>query len=728
MPTPAQPLRENLFQDCLDMAAGESASMASRALADAGKSLAQAAMASQDFSMRTRLSEAAHALMLQGQPAIDAFPAILREEMAAASGAAAAPSFPRAFSFEALELMAEDQVDDTVELIRGQQIMKSAVEPDLVALNALASDVQGLGLVQASSNPLRPEVWVRALHRSLGRSSADPAARALWMSHVSRALGPEVAALYRRLSQHMMQHGASPAAYRIAPPKHEARRRVDGDSSGPTLRDLKRLLVGVARSAGDTQGLTQAAGQTMNGMTLPAAMEALQGMQRGDDVVRRMQERWRRGVWQAEAATPGERGTTGTSFTPTQTLAREVARQMIANVAADARLLPDVQDVVRELEPALLRLVMHDQRFFALRTHPARLLLEEFTQRSLSWPQADAPGFTEFLVPLRDAVQMLSQMPIEDAEPFEYSLQVLRQSWVETEKRKRQQRASMARALLKADMRHHAAADFAARLRERPDVAAAPAHIRRFLLGPWCQVMAVNAGAEPQDYGSYGDIVNDIVWSAQPRLAAQNPARLERIAAALLKAIRSGLATIGYPDSDTQEFVDGLASAHAKALGGAAPEEPPPAAKSDAGVSDAHVDWQHETVPWLAPAEMASSRLMQAGQSVPSTAFQSTRHEPAAPQDAQSPSPHVDTLQPGHYVEILVRGSWTRWRLTWSSPHGSMLMFTDSAGQPESMTRQMLEKMVELGAVRLLPSGSVVDGALDAVALAALEKSTQLPD
>jgi hypothetical protein len=520
----------------------------------------------------------------------------------------------------------------------------------------------------------------------------------------------------------MMQHGASPAAYRIVTPPPEAGRRVDAAPQGPTLRDLKRLLVGVARDAGATQGLTQPAGQTMNGMTMPAAMEALQGMQQMGDVVRRMQERWRQGVWQAEPAKPGEQGAAGT-FTPTQTLAREVARQMIANVAADTRLLPDVQEVVRELEPALLRLVMLDQRFFVERTHPARELLEEVTQRSLGWPRSDAPGFAEFLAPLRDAVQMLAQMPLEDAEPFAYALAVLRQSWADTEKRKRQQRAAMARALLKADARNHAASDLATHLRQRPDVASAPAHIQRFLLGPWCHVMAANADAPaPPGYAGYGDMVNDIVWSAQPRLAAQNPARLERIGAPMLQAIRSGLASIGYPDSEAQAFVDGLAGAHTRALGGTTLDDAPSAVKSDAGV-----DWQQESVSWLAPHEMADSQLMQAGESVPATAFQATRPLPAAQRDTQPTPPPVDSLQPGHYVEVLVRGSWTRWRLTWASPHGSMLMFTDAAGQPESMTRQMLEKMVELGALRLLPSSSVVDGALDAVALAALETSARLP-
>ncbi len=588
----------------ITLAIAESASLGARAVAAAVKSLAQAASAAVDPAERNRLAESAELLKRSEPAATQAFPALLREEIESASTASAAAGKP--FSFESLELMGDDQVDDTVELLRGQQAVTAAVEADLVAFNALVSAAQGHERVSAATNPLRPDVWVRALHRALGRAHAVPAARSSWMLHVGRAMGPELAALYRSLCDDMKRQGISAAAYRITP-QDEARRRARGDSTGPTLRELKRLLANVTRGDGDTQGLTRPAGQTLNGMTMPAAMEALQGMKQMDDVVRRMQERWRQGVWKAEPAAAGDGDAGGGSYSPTQTLAREVARLMLANVAANERLLPDVQEAVRELEPALLRLVQHDQRFFVDRQHPARQLLEEMTQRSLAWPQRGMPGFMEFFAPLRDAVQMLAQMPLEDEEPFVFALQMLRQSWDEAAERTRRQRASMARTLIKADARNHAAAEFAPR------------------------------------------------------------------------------------------------------------------------VADRTIAWDGQTQPWLTPEELADPGLTRAAPQAPAGEFEPTQRDAgsAAPSDSPRGASPAGDLLPGQYIEVQAQGKWTRWRMTWASPHGLMLMFVDASGRPESMTRQMLDTLVDMGAIRLLPSNSVVDGALDAVAQTALENSTQ---
>ncbi|MEO5669355.1 MAG: DUF1631 family protein [Ramlibacter sp.] len=710
------------FNEYVDLAVGESAALATRAVAAAVNSLAEAAGTATDRASRARLAVAAAELRRGGQPAADALPALLREEIEAAASAVA--QSPKAFSFESLELMAEDQVDDKVELVRGQQIVMAAVEADLVAFSALVSAARGYANVSASDNPLRPEVWVRAFHRALGRGDGD---RAAWMHHMSHTFGAELAALYRRLSELMTVQGISAAAYRITP-QDEAQRRARGDTTGPTLRDLKRLLASVTRGESGTHGLTRPAGQTMNGMTMPAAMEALQGMKQMDEVVRRMQDRWRKGVWQPEAATSGDGARTDEKYTPTQTLAREVARLMIANVAADKRLLPDVQDAVREIEPALMRLVLHDQRFFVDRQHPARQLLEEVTQRSLAWPQRNEPGFVEFLAPFSNAVQMLSQMPLEDEEPFHYALQMLRQSWDEAEERGRRQRASMARALTKADARNHAAGEFSARLAERPDIASAPGDVRRFLLGPWCQVMAaarLASGADSPDPGGYQAAVDDIVWSTHPQLAMEDRSRLERTAPVLMQTLHAGLSSIGYPEDQSGELLHGIAAAHAKVLGGAAP--PQTRQPEPVDLAGARADFKGETAPWLSPAEIGSARMMQAGDDAPSADFQSTAREQAAAPEQPRVAGTLDEVLPGQYFEVQVRGAWKRWRTTWASPHGLMLMFVDANGRPESMTRQMLDKMIELGAMRLLPSGSVVDGALDAVAQTALENSTQMP-
>lgn len=711
------------FDAVLEAALGESAALAMRAIQAADGLMLQAAAAALMPGDRRRLEDGAAALRACRGDLVSAFPAAVREEMSGQSAAPAASTL----TFDSLELMAEEQMDDTVELVRGQQLVKAAVEHELVPLNALVSAAQGHAQVRSAANPLRPEVWVRALHRSLGRAKAPPPVRPLLMFHLSQALGPQLAALFRQVCERLREAGVAAAAYRVNTDRAHGAAAPAGHTQ-LTLRDLKRLLASVARGPGTPAGQTlPGATQTMGGLTLPAAMEALQDMKRMDDVVRRMQDRWRQGVWQAEAVSPQEAaGAGGTSYTPIQTLAREVVRLMVANISGDQRLLPPVQQAVRDVEPALLRLVMQDQRFFSDRQHPARQLLDEITRRSQAWPDRMARGFEEFLRPLTEAVQVLARLPLQDAEPFEYALQTLRQTWAESEERARRQQATMARVLLKADERNHLATQLAAQLRARHDVDSAPPQVRRFLLGPWCQAMAAARLAAPErtaDPGGYGAAVDDLIRLAQPGAVAQDPARLATLGASLRRTLDAGLGAIGYSQQEAGRVLDVVAELQTGALRAAADAAPPGDRQPDAMAGEPATE-PAQAPPWLAPNEVSASVLASA--SMVTDDFQTTLKDDAAAATAPPAALDGVQLQAGQFVEVMVRGHWTRWQLTWASPHELLYMFTDAQGRPESMTRQILEQLLALGAMRLLPVASLVDGALDAVARDALENSARL--
>jgi len=50
-------------------------------------------------------------------------------------------------------------------------------------------------------------------------------------------------------------------------------------------------------------------------------------------------------------------------------------------------------------------------------------------------------------------------------------------------------------------------------------------------------------------------------------------------------------------------------------------------------------------------------------------------------------------------------------------------MLTGAGGKPQSLTRRLLSKMLAGGTLKLITGQAVVDGALDAVAQAALKNS-----
>jgi hypothetical protein len=267
----------------------------------------------------------------------------------------------------------------------------------------------------------------------------------------------------------------------------------------------------------------------------------------------------------------------------------------------------------------------------------------------------------------------------------------------------------------------------AGELRARPDMAGAPREIAHFVIGPWAQVMAQarladGSTPDPQDYGA---MVGELVWSAQPALAVSNLARLARLVPQLVEQLRRGLASIDYPQAPTQRFLEHLAALHAQAL---KPLRPTPLSTTLTREElEAQFGDEAEAGSWLAPLEAQQSGFMQTHQSVsPRPLFQPTEPKFSDTQPLQDPAltPALRELglKPGAWVEMF-DGQWGRWQLTWASPHGTLFMFAHASGKTQSMTRRLLERLLAAGTLRMVSSQAVVDGALDAVAQAALRNS-----
>jgi len=192
--------------------------------------------------------------------------------------------------------------------------------------------------------------------------------------------------------------------------------------------------------------------------TVPAALEALREMKQVEAVVQRLQQR--RG-----AATPAaDTGDTSVqairaqlrseSTGVAQSLSLEVVTLMVDNIAHDPRLMAPVQQLMRRLEPALLRLALVDPRLFTNKQHAARVLVQEVADHSLAYDSPQSPGFAEFASAIGQAFEQLSQQPIENAEPFERVLQVLRGEWRDAEHRRARSREQAVQALEHAEQRN----------------------------------------------------------------------------------------------------------------------------------------------------------------------------------------------------------------------------------------------------------------------------------
>lgn len=591
-------------------------------------------------------------------------------------------------SFDELELMGDDQVQETVELARVQQVVKMAVDEELVTLTSRLNGAQGLAVVNPDANPLRVEVVVAALMTALKGLHMEAAVRTRWLQVGAISLGDELRHLYAHLSKQLDRAGVKPAGYVVtqtatsrttaAPmptgPRDEAVsvQEVFANDNLLTLDHLHQLLVG----------------------NLDLNEKARSKTAVSDNVMGR-------------------------------TLASEVVTLMLKRIVSDERLLAPVRDMLLDMKPALLQLARTEPRFFADKQNPARRLLDAITARGLAFTNEMDPGYGPFANQVRGIVRTLLKPGDDLANRFPGLLEELHRSQAAAVAPAQVEARGLAvQTLVKVEQRNLLAERVAAEMRARNDFDKAPGVVRRFLTGPWSQVVA-QARLEVTDSSRvpladapamrYSDILPDLLWSSQLALASLNRPRLVKIIPSVLRTLREGLDAIDYPREQAEAFFQALMGLHEAAYKTQRNEPPPDEQPS--------IQPEMDDEPWMQRTEARDSCLMDdAFMDSPLTSTQPAFLETQRMQrdwadlKAEMAVQRTTTLPVGTWVDVLQDGQAMRWQITWASPHGTLFLFTGANGRSLSMTKRGLERLMEQDRLRVVADHGVVDEALDEVA------------
>lgn len=516
------------------------------------------------------------------------------------------------------------------------------------------------------------------------------------------------------------------------------RRLLAGELDGPASLNPKEQFAQRFAQEFESGGGTFEAPETDFDATVPAALEALTEMKQVDAVVQRLRQR------RSSVTLPVIEGDTSIEAVRAnlrslargvgQALSLEVITMMVDNIAQDERLLPPVQQLIRRLEPALLQLALVDPRLFTNKQHPARLLVQEFAHHSLGYLSVHAYGFDEFLRALEEAIAPLINVRIESAEPFELVLGGLQNAWRRADLASERSRAAAMLALENAEQRNLLAEKIAEEIIGHPDAVQVPEFVTEFLCGPWAQVVAQARMTGPSGVAAadkYQALISAMLWSAHPELARTNTSKLTRLVPLLLTTLREGLETIHFPVTKTSAFLEALMGLHQLAFRATRKPQAVQTKVPVASLEALRHKLLEEGNPWVAPEEVLASNFMD---------LQDTPDERSTPQVALDLAQAtgvtdgyltadpgdvvlVSALPLGTWVELRVGGQWTRTQLSWSSPHGTLFLFIGAAGATQSMTRRSCDKMVAAGNLRVISGRPVVDGALNAVAQAAMRNS-----
>lgn len=652
-----------------------------------------------DLQAREHVDASVKLLRQHRQVLCEQFPGALLSAFAKSFQTASADTLVSAkVHFDQLELMALDQVQESIVLARTQQVIVLAVDASLVELSTYICAALGLASVRPECNPLRPEIFLQAMQDVIAACGVPSAIRLDWLQHSAELLGHELSVLYRSLIQQLRADGVLAVGFAVARSPGEQspvsaalpeaavqgaptpRKRGALQSQVVlTLDKLNQLLAGdfeetsvpqvqdlLRNSFGDSLGDTQPLG---------VPQLALQHSRHGHDI------------------------------------GQEVVRLMVDNIVNDDRLLGPVQQIVRTLEPTLLRLAAVDPRFLSDRQHPARLLLEKITQLSQGYQSVTAPGFNSFNTALHKSVAPLVEPGVDidsAAAPFDRALDVLQTP----SKEEVQQRQRAMEALQTAEQRNLLAQKIAKELAAHPEVQKAAPVVAEFLCGPWAQVAAhvqLTDKSGASDPGKVQTTVDALLWSAQPELTRKNVGKLTRLVPKLLTKLREGLALIQYPQAQTEAFFESLFGLHQQAL-------KPLAARLLVAPAQQAADSEPVAESWVAPLEAAATGFMQ---DLPNASAKVD----AAQVSQETPHPPEQAMPIGAWAELLLNGQWVRTQLTWATPHGSMFLFTDASGGCQSMTKRSRDKRLLDGSMRVVQTQTVVDDALDAVAQTAMRNS-----
>ena len=338
-------------------------------------------------------------------------------------------------AFDDLKRLIGEQIDTGLESALALQEVSRCVSDVMPSVDALVSSLAGWTTVQPLLNPLKTEVFVKALLSCLRRFAPDPKVRAALLMPCAGLLGVSLREFYRELCAWLRVQGVEPSWPVGVSQSAESAAWNEGvkNSTSRTmaiLNKFRRLLSGEAQWSSRGQDFLP---------TVPFSYDALEELKLIKPMMQRLTQR---GTQYLEVAVTEDLADQGLSSgqTPVRQLSRqlgqEVVRLMLDSLLQDERLLPGVVDLVRSLEPALLRLAQSDPRFFSDRQHPARQLVERLVGRGLGYRSVDDPDFRRFLARVEATVDELKSG--EGGAPlFAAALRKLEAEWMPAADRQR---------------------------------------------------------------------------------------------------------------------------------------------------------------------------------------------------------------------------------------------------------------------------------------------------
>jgi len=393
---------------------------------------------------------------------------------------------------------------------------------------------------------------------------------------------------------------------------------------------------------------------------------------------------------------------------------------MLFDFIFETRDLPDsIKALIGRLQIPVLKAAMLDGAFFSKKSHPSRQLVNALARAGIGWSPTmgqDDPLYRKIeslvhrvLDEFTDDVGLFDELR-KDLEAFlveeEKTAELTIQSTADQINQRDQH--EIAQMVSKSEIEH--------RLRDFP----MPNFLASFLLEKWLATLSqlyLQEGEESAAWSSALSTLDDLVWSVQPKRAAEDRKRLVAMLRNLLKRLHGGLHNVQWGPGEREQFMSNLVEAHAAAVKPSLASAP---------------------LPTVAVSEAAAAAAEKAAAAGDLEA--ATRARALAEAMAPAPQPLAPALEPeivqDRFADLaagLDRGMWVEFegedgqlafaKLAWVSPLRGTYLFTNRQGQKAvSLTADELAERFRTDRARLVEAEPLIDRAFTSMVQTLEEK------
>lgn len=575
----------------------------------------------------------------------------------------------------ALSLVDEGQALKDVALAHVISAIEDQSRAELHQLGNFFAALRGIARPLKNDNPLRAALFAQALARAIEGVDLDADGRYALMRLAAHPLATKLQPIYARLCQGLRQAHLTGML----------------TSHGAALKesDLRLRQFKSVTEAPNTQNATldQVAMKldlmnTRNAELAPAVARPANGA--------------------APPPGPAPRLGPGVGAPGTDLLSR-----LYDQILADDSLQPPLKVLMGRLQVAIVRLSRADATLLRRQDHPTWQLLNRIAAHGAGFQRADDSELKAFLQFLERVIQPLLDSAHPSALQFQQALSEV-DAHIRAQAEARGQRSALALERLDREQRRQ---EWQRMLRDQLQHQLDDAHagklMRRFLLGPWVEVIAqamVQHGRDAVEAQTYIELVDALLSSVSPQPDEAARQRLRGQLPDLIRALERGMDAIALPQMQRQTFLDELMRQHGRVLRGlpaveqAAPAAPAPRrpAQTPEELLQQLLDERESQLP----SRWAFERVDRGQLPTVPVALYSEEHSPHARAALQD---WIAGVHIGGWYHLFLQSEWITAQVAWISDSRQMFLFIGQVSdERHSLTRGALEQLVANGLITQL--------------------------